>query len=125
MKALKLYCVPLLIALLCISSNAKAGSDPLPAAYFRLLEAGVAKVEQRLNSIPSADLKTLENPISEWRHFPYAILAPAVLYAKKHPTNPRYGDAKMLALALRIQETELPLAVSGRLRNWLGLRRRR
>ena len=77
MKALKLYCVPLLIALLCVSGNAKADSDPLPAAYFRLLEAGVAKVEQRLNAILNADLKALETPISEWRHFPYAILAPA------------------------------------------------
>ena len=102
MKALKLYCVPLLIALLCVSGNAKADSDPLPAAYFRLLEAGVAKVEQRLNAILNADLKALETPISEWRHFPYAILAPAVLYAKRHPQNTHYHDPHMLALTLRI-----------------------
>ncbi len=102
MKTLKLYCVRLLIALSCVSGSVKAASGPLPAAYFRLLEVGAAKVEQRLNSIPNADLKTLETPISEWRHFPYAILAPSVLYAKKHPANPRYHDAKMLALALRI-----------------------
>ena len=37
-----------------------ATADPLPAAYFRLLEAGAAKVEQRMNSIPDADLKALE-----------------------------------------------------------------
>ncbi len=78
-----------------------AETDPLPAAYFRLLEAGAAKVEQRMNSIPNADLKTLEAN-SEWRHFPYAILAPAVLYAKRHPSNGRFRDPKMLALAIRI-----------------------
>jgi hypothetical protein len=102
LKATKSCCISLLIALSCIPIIARSGSDPLPAAYFRLLEAGTAKVEQHLNSIPNADLKTLETPISEWRHFPYAILAPAVLYAMKHPANPRYGDAKMRALTLRI-----------------------
>ena len=102
MSALKLFPLPLLIVLSFVSGSVRAASDPLPAAYFRLLEAGAAKVEQRLNSIPNADLKALETPISEWRHFPYSILAPSVLYAKKHPANPRFHDAKMLALALRI-----------------------
>ena len=101
-KLLKLPSLLLLIALSCVPISTRAAPEPLPAAYFRLLEAGTAKVEQRLNSIPNADLKTLETPISEWRHFPYAILAPAVLYAKKHPANPRYHDAKMLTLALRL-----------------------
>jgi hypothetical protein len=78
-----------------------AKPDPLPAAYFRLLEAGAAKIEQRMNSIPNSDLKTLEAN-SEWRHFPYAILAPAVLYAKRHLSNRRFHDPKMLALAIRI-----------------------
>jgi len=76
-------------------------TDPLPAAYFRLLEAGAGKVEQRMNAIPDADLKALEAR-SEWRHFPYAILAPAALYAKRHPRNARFRDPKMLALAIRI-----------------------
>jgi hypothetical protein len=35
-------------------------NDPLSAAYFRLLEAGAAKVEQRMNESPDAYLKTLE-----------------------------------------------------------------
>ncbi|HEX4949925.1 MAG TPA: hypothetical protein VFZ34_24880 [Blastocatellia bacterium] len=87
---------------LCVRTVAAGSGDALPAAYFPLLEAGVAKVERHLNALPNADLKTLENPISEWRHFPYAILAPAVLYAKRHPQNARYHDPKMLALALRI-----------------------
>lgn len=87
---------------LCARTIAAGSGDALPAAYFPLLEAGVAKVERHLNAIPNADLKALETPINEWRHFPYAILAPAVLYAKRHPQNTRYHDARMLALALRI-----------------------
>jgi hypothetical protein len=73
----------------------------LPAGYFRLMEAGVARVESRLNAEPNADLATLEAR-ADWKHFPYAILAPAVLYAKNHPDNNRYHDPKMLALAIRI-----------------------
>lgn len=101
MKASKLCCFSLVIILSCLPTNAGKVSDPLPAAYFRLLEAGTAKVEQRLMEEPDADLKALEAR-EGWRHFPYAILAPAVLYAKRHQANPRYGDAKMLALAIRI-----------------------
>jgi hypothetical protein len=66
----------------------------LPGRYFRLLEAGSAKVEAKLNAEPGATLKTLESQPS-WRHFPYAILAPAVLYSKQH-------DPKMRDLAIRI-----------------------
>lgn len=73
----------------------------LPDGYFPLLEGGAAKVEARLNAEPGADLKTIE-ATPGWRHFPYAILAPAVLYAKSHPQNRRYRDPRMLVLALRI-----------------------
>jgi hypothetical protein len=73
----------------------------LPARYFELLEAGSAQVEKRLNGEPSADLKALETQ-PYWRHFPYSILAPAVLYAKQHPDNHHYHDPKMLALAMRV-----------------------
>ncbi len=90
----------LLVALL-ISVPQSDTADPLPGAYFRLLEAGAAKVEERLNSIPGGDLKAIE-ATSGWRHFPYAILAPAVLYSKKHPGNARFGDRKMFELAVRI-----------------------
>jgi len=79
----------------------QATAASLPGAYFPLLEAGAAQVEERLNALPNADLKSLETD-SRWRHFPYAIVAPAVLYTKKHPQNSRYHDPKMLALALRI-----------------------
>ena len=77
----------------------------LPGAYFPLLEAGAVEVELRLNSLSNPDLKSLETE-QRWRHFPYVILAPAVLYAKKHPENPRYQDPKMLALALRIGDLQ-------------------
>ena len=73
----------------------------LPEQYFRLMEAGAAQVEARLQAEPEADLKTLESR-PRWRHFPYAILAPAVLYSKQHPANHRYHDRRMLDLAIRI-----------------------
>lgn len=73
----------------------------LPGRYFRLLEAGTEKVEARWNATPNPDLKTLESQPG-WRHFPYSILPPAVLYAKRHADNPRFGDPKMRDLAIRI-----------------------
>jgi len=78
-----------------------AAAQQLPAAYFRLMEAGAAQVEQRLAADPAVDLATLEARPG-WKHFPYAMLAPAVLYAKRHRDNPHYHDPKMLALAVRI-----------------------
>src|SRR5262245_6837995 len=78
-----------------------AADRRLPDAYFPLLEAGAAKVEARLNAEPHADLKTLESQ-NGWRHFGYAILAPAVLYSKKHSANPRYRDPRMRELTFRI-----------------------
>ena len=79
----------------------EVGATGLPARYFQLIEAGSAEVEQALSAEPSPSLETLELKPG-WRHFPYAILAPAVLYAKKNPANARYHDPKMLKLALRI-----------------------
>ena len=77
------------------------GAVSLPSGYFPLLKAGAEKVEARLRAEPGADLKALEAQPG-WRHFPYAILAPAVLYAKPHPQNRWLGDSQMLALAIRI-----------------------
>lgn len=73
----------------------------LPARYFQLLEAGAAQVESRLDAEPSADLQALEAR-PDWHHFPYSILAPAVLYAKGHADNRHFHDPRMLALAIRI-----------------------
>src|SRR5438552_14499372 len=93
-----------LVSVLCLSGFSLATSPDnthLPGAYFRLLEAGAAQVEARLNAEPSANLETLE-ALPGWSHFPYSILASAVLYSKRHTTNPRYHDPKMLDLTLRI-----------------------
>jgi len=73
----------------------------LPGGYFRLLEAGATMVAERLAAEPGADLAAIEARPG-WRHFPYAILAPAVLYARKDPTNRSYHDPRMLELAIKI-----------------------
>src|SRR5260370_848510 len=73
----------------------------LPRRYFELLEAGSRQVETRLEAEPTADLDSLEKTPG-WKHFGYSILAPAVLYTKRDPANPRYHDPKMLALTVRI-----------------------
>lgn len=87
---------------LLVCGMAPSGSPAeLPAAYFRLIESGALQVEKALDTSPSADLETLEKRPT-WKHFPYAILAPAVLYTKKHRANPHYHDPRMLALALHI-----------------------
>ena len=78
-----------------------AAAQQLPAGYFPLMEAGAAAVEQRLGAEPAPSLATLEAQPG-WEHFPFAILAPAVLYTKRHPANPHYHDTRMLNLALRI-----------------------
>jgi len=82
-----------------VAGSAMAGE--LPGKYFGLLEAGTKQVEERLNAKPAPDLEALETRPG-WHHFPYAILAPAVLWAKQHPNNSRFHDPKMLALATRI-----------------------
>ena len=90
---------------------ALASAVELPAGYYRIMEAGCASVEKHLDEQPDADLSAIEQRRAlhtgssleiNWAHFGYAILPPAVLYAKQHPANRRYHDAKMLALALRI-----------------------
>jgi len=83
------------------SLTAGATAETLPGAYFRVMEKSVAKVQERLDREPSADLRSLEARPG-WLHFPYAILAPAVLYAKKHPQNTRYHDPQVRAQAIRI-----------------------
>jgi hypothetical protein len=88
---------------LCALIPAAIGSaaEGLPGRYFQLMEAGAGTVESRLNAEPGVDLKKLESQPG-WRHFPYAILAPAVLYVKQHRDNPRHHDRRMFDLAVRI-----------------------
>ncbi len=92
-------------------SGAPVSAAALPLQYYRLMEAGCAKIQQHLDAHPGADLKTIEQDPEHhagssleiaWRHFGYAILPPAVLYAKQHPANLRYHDPRMLALAIRV-----------------------
>ncbi|MCP5114534.1 MAG: hypothetical protein GY953_27210, partial [bacterium] len=78
-----------------------AAAATLPAGYFTLMEAGASQVAARFEAEPGASLKSLESQPG-YQHFPYAILAPAVLWAKHHPQNSHYQDPKMLALAIRI-----------------------
>ncbi|HEU5341357.1 hypothetical protein [Edaphobacter sp.] len=80
------------------SSNKDAA---LPGEYFRRLAKWCPVVQDELRSRTGAGLRELETQHG-WSHFPYTILAAAVLYAKKHPTNRWYKDASMLALALEI-----------------------
>ncbi len=73
-----------------------AGAE-LPARYYRLMEAAVATLDPaRLPSAPEA------RPQS--RYYPGALLVAAVLYAQQHPANPRYGQPKLLELALKLGE---------------------
>jgi hypothetical protein len=83
-----------------LASEALAGAA-LPKRYFELMEAGVAAVSSRLAAEPNLTLGELEARPG-WRHFGYAILAPAVLYTKDHADNARYQDPEMLALAIRL-----------------------
>lgn len=76
-------------------------SSELPGRYFRLLAAELPAIDKLLSDNPNIDLETIEvKPVN--RHFPGAILAAGVLYAKQHPDNPHHGDRKYLDLALKI-----------------------
>jgi hypothetical protein len=89
------------LALFVVVFNALAAAAELPGRYFSIMEAGSQRVEARLAADPAADLEKLEKTPG-WKHFGYSILAPAVLYAKRHARNRHYHDPKMLALAIRI-----------------------
>ncbi len=73
---------------------ALCGAD-LPARYFRLMEAAVARVDAGgLPARPEARPRS--------HYYPGALLVAAVLYAKEHPANSRFGDPQALALAARL-----------------------
>jgi hypothetical protein len=73
----------------------------LPGEYFRLLAAELPVLAAELSASGGADLRALEERPRR-RHFPSAVLAAAVAYAKAHPTNPLHGDPAMRSLALRL-----------------------
>ena len=92
-------------------------SSTLPARYFELISEGLRPVEQRLATEPLLDL-TAAQQTRGWRHFPSAMLGAAVLYAKRHPTNPRYHDPKMLDLALRAGDLVTAESERGNYEKW-------
>jgi hypothetical protein len=73
-------------ALFCGALVSVARAAELPADYFKRMAAEVKNLE--------GDAKLQNNP--------GAMLAAAVLYSKKHPANPHFGDKKKLELALKL-----------------------
>ncbi|MEP7110930.1 MAG: hypothetical protein ABI760_23245 [Ferruginibacter sp.] len=94
-----------IISTICQTNAQSQAKDPtvvdLPGRYFKLLEAGITRVQERLAVEPEATLASLE-AMPGWSHFPNTILMPAVLYKKSHPLNKRHGDTSLLKLAIRI-----------------------
>jgi hypothetical protein len=91
-------------AVLCLVSGASLiAESPLRFSdqYFHLMVSGVAQVQEHMSEQPGADLPALEDGPG-WKHLPYSILAPAVLYAKRDPANHHYHDQKMLAEAIKL-----------------------
>ena len=87
-----------------VALGVRSSPAQLPAQYYRLLASGATQIENRLDAESAPDLQALETQEGrrQWTHFPFAILVPAVLYAKQHPANPHYHDPRMLRLAIRI-----------------------
>ena len=82
------------LAIVVIGYAASVRAAALPAHYFRLMEAELPPLEKRLDAAGEAGLGPT--------HYPGVVLAAAVLYAKRHPENPSFGDKKKLALALKV-----------------------
>ncbi len=75
--------------------------EALPDAYFRRMAKWCPVLLETLKSKPNARLADLEAQ-KGWYHFPYAILAAAVLYKRPNPANPFHGKREALDLALNI-----------------------
>jgi hypothetical protein len=97
----KLPLLFLVVIFACPAFSQDKGPTTLPARYFWLMSAGSDDVATRLEGKPDITFEELEKG-PDTRHFPFTILAPAVLYSKKHNTNKRYHDPAMLKLALRL-----------------------
>jgi hypothetical protein len=78
----------------CVIAGSLSAAE-LPGHYFKLLEAEVRPLEKEANLQANAG----------------AMLSSAVLYARKHPANPAFGDRKKLELALRLRDLYADLAV--------------
>ena len=73
---------------------------PLPDHYFRLLHTSLDLIEERLKAMPQADLGAIESGDQRWRSFSHVALIGAVLYAKRDPGNPYFGNKRARALAI-------------------------
>ncbi len=82
-------------------ASACLAQRPAPVEYLETLREGRGRIEAALAGPGAATLRALEQRPG-LRHFPHAILVPAVLYTQKRPENPEFGKAEVLALALRI-----------------------
>ena len=76
-------------------------SAKLPDGYFELLETGIKRIEKKMAAYPQPTLLLLEEG-EPFGHFPHAILLPAVLYSKSHPSNKHFGDTSLVGLANRV-----------------------
>lgn len=88
-------------SVLMLASVLADGGGSAPAGYYAALGEGSARVRAVLDSAADQSLRALEQQAG-LRHFPHAILAPAVLYTQKHGANAWRGRPEELALALRI-----------------------
>jgi hypothetical protein len=86
----------LIVILSSFSIAQESAKETLPGRYFRLMETELALIEKRLETESSNDAEF------NARHYPSALLAAAVLYAKQHPSNTAFGDKRKLALALKL-----------------------
>ena len=95
----------ILSGMLVCAAAARGGAAELPGQYFRLMESGIAQVEQRLAAQPSLDLKAFETDDNGYPLFPHVVLVAAVLYVKQDSSNHRWRDPKMLSLAMKIGDS--------------------
>jgi hypothetical protein len=92
----------------CASTGRSMPDDELPRLYYALLDRGMPDLETRVRTDP------------EVRTFGSAILAPSVLYAHRHPANPRLGDRTKLELAFSLGDLLARESEGGRFSTWLN-----
>lgn len=86
--------------ILCFLGMPLAKAASLPGTYFERMAKSTAYV-QRLLDAHGPNLQAI-NEAGGGSHFAYAVISPAVLFAKKHSANPHYGDPRMLAQAITV-----------------------
>lgn len=92
----------ILLIIIAVAGNDIARAQvKLPQRYYQLLEAGISRVEQRLEAEPNIEMPEVESK-EGWGHFAASILMPAVAYKKAHPDNVHHGDVRKLELAKRL-----------------------